>query len=397
MNVARKIAVVTVARSDYGCLRPVLNRIGASPKLALQLIVGGTHLEPRFGMTQQLIERDGYQCAAAVPMELSDDGPVGIARSAAKACAGFAEAYGRLAPDLVLLLGDRIEMHAAAVAAVPFAIPLAHMHGGELTLGAYDDALRHSITKLSHLHFTAAEAYRQRVVQMGEEPWRVEVSGAPGIDAILAAPALPVNALEALVRMPLQIPPLLVTYHPVTLQAQGAGRQSEAVFAALARIDRPVVITAPNADMGNVDIRAQIAALAAAHADIRVVENLDTAAYVGFMRIAAAMVGNSSSGLIEAPSFGLPVVNVGERQAGRLRAANVIDVPSETDAIEAAIRRAVEPEFRARLAGLANPYGDGRAAERIVARLEQVEPRERLLLKSFHDIAGDARDHRLSA
>jgi UDP-hydrolysing UDP-N-acetyl-D-glucosamine 2-epimerase len=386
VNARLRIAVVTVARSDYGGLRPVLAKIASSPALELLLIVGGAHLEPRFGQTEHLIVADGFGIAARVPMDLNDSSAAGAGRSAARAHAGYVEAYAQLNPDVLMVYGDRFEMHAAAVAAVPFGLPVAHLHGGELTFGAFDDSLRHSITKLSHLHFAAAEAYRVRIIQMGEEPWRVQTTGGPGIDAILNVPALDVAALQKLLGMTLDPAPVLITMHPTTLLPEATIKETEALLAALARIDRPIVFTAPNADPGNNDIRSRIERFVAAHANARLIENLDTPGYVGLMRIAAAMVGNSSSGLIEAPSFALPVVNIGERQAGRLRARNVIDVVGEQPQLEGALRQAIDPRFRVRLAGCVNPYGDGHAAERIVARLEQREPRERLVAKRFYDL-----------
>ena len=382
----RKVAVVTVARSDYGSLRPVLHRLKTSPALELQLIVGGAHLEAHLGNTEQAIKDDGHSFAATIPMNLVDDSPAGVARSAAMAHAGFAAAYASLEPDVLVLLGDRIETHAAAVAAVPFRLPVAHIHGGELTLGAIDDCLRHSITKLAHLHFAATESYRDRILQMGEEAWRVVATGAPGVDAVLGVTPLKRGEIEARLNMKLSQDPLLVTFHPATLEKISATDQVNGLLSALAIFDRPIIISGPNADTGSVEIRTVLQRFSSLRGHVRFVENLDTPAYVGLMRTAAAMVGNSSSGVIEAPSFGLPVVNIGGRQAGRVRGENVIDVSYDVGAIEAGIRRALDSGFRRRLASAANPYGDGHAAERIVAALEHCDPRERLLHKQFQDI-----------
>jgi UDP-hydrolysing UDP-N-acetyl-D-glucosamine 2-epimerase len=287
---------------------------------------------------------------------------------------------------MLLLLGDRIEIHAAAAAAVPFRLPVAHIHGGELTLGAIDDCLRHSITKLAHLHFVATERYRVRILQMGEEAWRVVTSGAPGVDAVLDVTPLKRGEIEARLGLDLSQDPFIVTFHPATLEPMPATAQVNGLLAALCKFDRPIVITGPNADAGSGALRTLLQKFTSSRENARFVENLDTPFYVGLMRIAAAMVGNSSSGLIEAPSFGLPVVNIGERQAGRVRGENVIDVSHESSAIEAAIRRALEPGLRRRLASAANPYGDGGAAERIVGALERSEPRDRLLRKQFQDL-----------
>lgn len=392
MNSRYRVAVVTVSRSDYGCLRSILHRVVESNALELQLVVGGTHLEPRFGETVQIIEADGYQIAANIPMKLTDDSRLGIARSAALAHAGFAESYAALAPDIVVVFGDRFEMHAAAVAAVPFGIPIVHLHGGELTLGAFDDSLRHSITKLAHLHFTAARCYHDRVIQMGEEPWRVEISGAPGIDTVLTTPRMSPEQLEMLLGMPLRQAPLLVTFHPATLHHETAVDDTRILISALIKADCPIVVTAPNSDTGSSGIRAELERFANTRENVRLVESLDTSAYAGLMDIAAAMVGNSSSGLIEAPSFGLPVINIGDRQAGRLRASNVFDVPCEKLAILNALHRVEDPLLRTRLKQIPNPYGDGRAAERIVGRLERREPRGRLLAKEFYELGPQVGD-----
>ncbi|MBF0251653.1 MAG: UDP-N-acetylglucosamine 2-epimerase (hydrolyzing), partial [Alphaproteobacteria bacterium] len=379
------IAVVTTARSDYGILRPVVRELHADADLSPYLIVGGGHMESRFGNTIEDIRREGFVVGAEVPMELTVDTPAGIARSMARAIEGFAACFEARRPDVLVVLGDRFDMHAAALAALPFNFAVAHIHGGELTYGAFDDALRHSLTKLSHLHFTATESYRDRVIQLGEEPWRVHATGGPGLDAVLNTPRWTDAELEARIGMPLDPAPLLVTYHPVTRETDDTERQIDTFLAALGAMDMPVVITGSNADTNNSVIRARIDAFVAAHERVGFVENFGTAGYVTMMSRAAAMVGNSSSGIIEAASLDLPVVNVGNRQAGRVRGSNVIDVADDADAIAAAIRKAVSPEFKAGLAGMTNPYGDGQAARRIVAHLKASISDPRLLNKRFHD------------
>jgi UDP-hydrolysing UDP-N-acetyl-D-glucosamine 2-epimerase len=381
----KTVGVVTVARSDYGIYQPVLRALQAHPALEPHLLVSGMHLSPEFGLTVQEVEADEFPIRERVEMLLSSDSPEGIAKAIGLGTIGFAQAYGRGRPDLLLVLGDRFEMYAATLAALPFRIPVAHLHGGELTQGATDDALRHSITKLSHLHFVATEEYARRVRQMGEEAWRVLVSGAPGLDGIEAA-ACPPEELASRFGLDVSRPPLLVTYHPVSLEHERTAGQVKQLLSALEGSGPPMVFTAPNADVAGRTVAGMIRDFVAEHAQARFVPNLGRRGYFGLMRCAAAMVGNSSSGIIEAASFRLPVVNVGTRQQGRVRGANVIDVGYEAEAIAGAIARAVSPEFRATLAGLQNPYGDGRAGERIASRLAEVPLDARLVVKRFCDM-----------
>lgn len=386
----RRIGVVTVGRSDYGLYRPILQRIQADPALAPQLIVAGMHLSPEFGRTSDAIEEDGFEIAERVEMLVSSDTPEGVAKSMGLGIIGFAQAYGRSRPDLLVVLGDRFEMHAAALAALPFRLPVAHIHGGERSEGAIDDALRHSMTKLSHLHFVATDAYRQRVLQMGEEPWRVVVSGAPSLDNIRSTRLLGCDELERRFGVRLDESPLLVTFHPVTLEYERTEWEVMELLEALRSLARPVVFTLPNADAGGRLVTRLLTAFVQEHPFARLVPNLGPQGYFSLMALAAAMVGNSSSGIIEAPSFALPVVNVGSRQDGRLRAENVIDVGYDHQEIISGIRRALAPEYRARLRGLPNPYGHGRAAEIIVDHLKDVVIDNRLVVKRFVDLPAPA-------
>lgn len=383
----RAIAVVTTSRADYGIYRPLLKRLEADPGITLQVIASGMHLLAAFGDTVRDIEADGFAIAARVPCLGAGDSPADIARAIADATAGFASAFETLAPDLVVVLGDRFEMHAAAVAAQPFALPLAHLHGGELTLGAMDDAFRHSITKLSHLHFVSTEEYGARVRQLGEEAWRVIVSGAPGLDNLDELEPLTDDEMAAATGLPATPAPLLVTYHPATREASSAEAQAEGLFHALEQAALPVVFTAPNADEGGRAVRRLIEDFVARHDNAVFVENLGTRAYFGLLARAAAMVGNSSSGIIEAASFRLPVVNIGTRQEGRARAANVIDVAENASAVLDGIRRAASPEFQASLADLRNPYhGERPAAEVIHERLAAIPLDANLIKKRFVDL-----------
>lgn len=381
----RTISIVTVARSDYGIYLPLLRKIQADPDLRLHLIVAGMHLSPEFGLTVKAIEADGFEIGERVEMLISSDTPEGIAKSMGLGTIGFAQAYAYFRPDILVVLGDRFEMHAAALAALPFKIPVAHIHGGEITQGAIDDALRHSMTKLSHLHFVSTQEYARRVMQLGEEPWRIVVSGALSLDNISTMRLLTLQQLQARHNIQLESPFLLVTYHPVTLEYDQAEWQINELLAALDACGLPVLFTMPNADMGGRVIIQQIKKYVATHPSAQAVDNLGSQSYISAMALAAAMVGNSSSGIVEAASFKLPVVNVGTRQQGRLRSANIIDVGYDRNEILSGIQRALSREFAASLAQMTNPFGDGRAAERIVRTLKQVDLNDRLLIKRFVD------------
>ena len=377
--------MVTAARSDYGIYLPVLQRIQEEPGLSLHLIVTGMHLSPEFGLTVRAIEQDGFEIGERVEMLLSSDTPEGIGKSMGLGTVGFAQTYARVRPDILLVLGDRFEMHAAVVAALPFKIPVAHIHGGESTEGAIDDAIRHSITKMSHLHFAATETYAHRVIQMGEEPWRVVVSGAPSLDNLHRIPLLGREELEKQYGLHLRDPLLLVTYHPVTLEYEQTGIQVRELLAALEEMDATTIFTYPNADTHSRIVIEMIREFASQRQWAEVVVNLGTQGYFSMMKYAAAMIGNSSSGIIEAASLKLPVVNIGIRQQGRLRAKNVIDVGCARAEIVAAGEKAVSSQFRSSLDDLVNPYGDGHAAERIVAKLKQVKLNDDLLQKHFYE------------
>ena len=368
----RTVGVVTVARSDYGIYLPVLRWIEEDPELRLHLIVAGMHLSPEFGLTVRAIEQDGFQIQERIEMLLSSDAPEGIAKSMGLGTIGFAQAYARFCPDILLVLGDRFEMHAAVVASLPFTIPVAHVHGGESTEGAIDEVLRHSITKMSHLHFVSTEYYAQRVIRMGEEPWRVVVSGAPALDNLHTIRLLSREELETQYGLDLKAPFLLVTYHPVTLEYEQTEMQMLELLAALEEVRTGVIFTYPNADTRSRAIIQMIHEFAAQQKSAQVVTNLGTQEYFSMMKHAAAMVGNSSSGIIEAASFKLPVVDIGTRQRGRLREKNVIDAECSRGEILSGIKKAISPQFRASLEDLVNPYGDGQASERIVDRLKQV-------------------------
>jgi len=383
---ARRIGVVTVSRSDYGHLRPVLEALRRAPDLELLLLVAGMHLASEFGLTVRDIEADGFPISARVEMLGGGDTPEAVAAATGRGVAGFGEAFARLRPDVVVVLGDRSEMLAAAVAALPFALPVAHIHGGELSEGAMDNQIRHAITKLAHLHFASAEPHARRIAAMGEEPWRIHTVGAPGLDRVATTEPLSRAALARELGLPEAGPWLLVTFHPVTLEYRDTAAHIDELLAAIEKTDGFIVITYPNADTSGRLIIERIEEFAARHPRrCRLAKSLGERLYLSLLRHADLMIGNSSSGLIEAPSFGLPVVNVGARQRGRLRGANVIDVEPSREDILRGIEAAQALPFRARARAAANLYGDGHAAPRIVDVLRSVPIDARLVQKRFSE------------
>ena len=382
----RTLCAVTVGRSDWGIYRPVLQAIERDSQLKSHLIAGGAHLLPEHGSTLETIEADGFEVHDQLDMLLSDDTPVGVAKSMGLGTLGFADLYNRIRPDMLLLLGDRFEMHAAAVAAIPFKIPMAHIHGGEVSQGAIDDCLRHAITKYSHLHFPSTVENAQRIMQLGEEPWRITVSGAPALDNLAIHSLLSNEELAKRIGIRLPEKPLLVCYHPVTLQFEKTEQQAQELVAALDFYKGPIVVTRPNADVGNQSIVRIFEQFSATRSNVQLVDNLGTQAFFSLMNESSAMVGNSSSGIIEAASFHLPVVNIGLRQGGRAQSNNVINCDCNRLAIEGAIQRAISEEFCQHVKQVVNIYGDGSAAEKIVARLKSVALNERLMVKQFVDV-----------
>jgi UDP-hydrolysing UDP-N-acetyl-D-glucosamine 2-epimerase len=386
MTAARRIGVVTVSRSDYGHLRPVLEAIRRAPDLELLVFAAGMHLAPEFGLTVRDIEADGLPIAARIEMLGGADTPEAVASATGRGVAGFGAAFARQRPDLLVVLGDRFEMLAAAVAALPFALPVAHIHGGEVSEGAMDNQIRHAITKLAHLHFASAESHARRIASMGEEPWRIHTVGAPGLDRLATTELLSRSALARELGLPEAGPWLLVTFHPVTLEYRDTGVHIDELLAALEKTDGFLLLTYPNADTSGRLIMERIEDFAARHPGrCRVAKSLGERIYLSLLRHADLMVGNSSSGLIEAPSFGLPVVNVGARQRGRLRGVNVMDVEPSREDILRGIESAQAPAFRARARAAVNPYGDGRAAPRIVEVLRAVSLDARLVQKRFSE------------
>lgn len=391
----RKICVVTGTRAEYGILSSLLRKLKEDGEVELQIIATNMHLSLLYGMTVTEIEADGFEISASIPLPLEDNSPAGTVKAMAAAMDGFADAFSALSPDLVLILGDRYEMLAAASAATIFGIPIAHFHGGEITEGAYDDSIRHAITKLSTYHFTATEEFRNRVIQMGEEPWRVFNVGSMAVDTILREKFLNIEELNSGIKelvgedaLKLSDGFLLVTFHPVTRQPAEAEEQTKALLEALSQLkERQVLFTMPNSDTGGKAVGDMIRewvnnnrgrAMCAA--------SLGRRRYYSALKHCAAVVGNSSSGLIEAPSFGIPTVNIGERQLGRVQGNTVVNCEPETKEITDALGKALSRDFIAycRREGK-NPY-KGKDTVMEVKRLLLTLPLRRHLPKHFHDL-----------
>lgn len=385
----RRICVITGTRAEYGLLRWIMEGIKDSPDLELQVIATGTHLSPEFGSTSHDIEADGLPIHRKVEMLMSSDTPVGVAKSMGVGLIGFADAIADLQPDLVLVLGDRFEMLAAVSAAMVAQVPVAHLHGGEVTEGAFDDSIRHAITKMSHLHFVATEEYRRRVIQLGEPPDRVFLVGGLGIDNLLRLKLMDRSSLEASLGMRLKQKSLLVTFHPVTRGGDSSEHQMQELLEALHDLeDTSLIFTMPNADNGSRLLAGMIRAFVKAHKNACAFDSLGQLRYLSCMQHVDGVVGNSSSGLTEAPSFHKGTVNIGDRQRGRLQAASVIDCQPERTAISAALGRLFSPEFQASLGSVRNPYGEGGSSEKVLAIL-RTYPLETLQRKVFYDIPFD--------
>jgi UDP-hydrolysing UDP-N-acetyl-D-glucosamine 2-epimerase len=378
----RRIAVVTGSRAEFGIMRWVLQDIADDPDMELVLIVTGTHLEAAHGNTVEEIRASGLAIAAEVPLQLDDDSPLDIARAMGRALEGVAAVIDWAQPDLLLLLGDRFEILAAAQAAMLHRIPIAHIAGGDVTEGAIDDAIRHAITKLAHLHFVTNEQSAARVRQLGEDPARIFVTGTPALDHLRRTPLLTREALETQLGAPLGQRNILATFHSETLADDYGLGQLEALLAALDATygsGDAVWFTKANADSGGAAINARIADWVADRSWTRLYPSLGHSSYLALMTYADLVIGNSSSGLYEAPAVGTPTVNVGARQGGRLTANSVFDAAPDLDAISAAIFAALAFDP----ASAVSPYGDGFASGRIVGHIRNAPPRSSLLVKRF--------------
>jgi GDP/UDP-N,N'-diacetylbacillosamine 2-epimerase (hydrolysing) len=369
----RKICVVTGTRAEYGQLRWVMEGIRASRDLELQLMVTGMHLSPEFGLTYREIEQDGFKIDRKIEMLLSSDTPTGLSKSIGVGLIGFGDALQQLQPDLLLVLGDRFETFSAVVAAMVARIPVAHLHGGETTEGVIDEAIRHSITKMSHLHFVAAEEYRRRVIQLGEQPERVFMVGGLGVDNIKRLKLLDRAELEASLGFELGPKNLLVTFHPVTLEASTAAAQMAELLSALAELqDTQLIFTMPNADTDGRILIGMLEQFVAQHANAHVFTSLGQLRYLSCIAQVDGVVGNSSSGLTEVPSFRKGTINIGDRQRGRLQATSVINCEPVRPKISAALQKLYAADFQAGLREVRNPYGEGGASEQVVDSLRRV-------------------------
>jgi len=380
----RKICIVTGSRAEYGLLCWLMKEIENDPDLTLQIIATGMHLSPEFGLTYKVIEEDGFRIDAKVVMLLSSDTPIGIAKSIGLGVIGFADALDRLRPDILVLLGDRYEILAAAQASLVARIPVAHIAGGDSTEGAYDEAIRHSITKMSHLHFVTNEEAARRVRQLGENPDRVYNVGSPGLDALKRLKILGREELERDLGFRFKRKNLLITFHPATLDEEDPAGQFRELLTALEKLgpDVGLIFTKPNADTNGREVSRMIDDFVMKHPHARAYTSLGQLRYLSTIAQVDAVVGNSSSGLYEAPSFKKPTVNIGDRQQGRLQASSVINCRPEASEI----LRAINESFRKDCSGVVNPYGDGNSSTKIVMTLKQIADLRGLLKKHFHEV-----------
>lgn len=384
----KKIAVFTGSRAEYGLLYWVIKGLNDSPDVQLQLFVGGMHMSKTYGHTIDRIVDDGFDITDTLEMMLSSDTPVGITKSMGVALIGAADMFERHKPDILVLLGDRFEAMAIAQAAMVACIPIAHIHGGESTEGVIDEAARHSITKMSHLHFVATEEYRHRVIQLGEHPDNIFNYGAPGIDSVVKLNLARRDQLSELIDFNIDASPyFMVTYHPVTLEADGAVSALQNMLDALDQFpDHKLIITYPNSDTHGHKLIEVIEQYMTNNQDrALLVRSLGQHRYLSALKHCSMVIGNSSSGLIEAPTFNVPTVNIGNRQLGRIRGQTVIDCLDDTDSIVCAINQGLSEAFLARCETARNPYGDGTASQKIVQKLLSSDLNG-IIRKSFYDL-----------
>ena len=383
-----KVCFATGTRADYGLLSGVMKKVDDHDQLELQVVASCMHLVPEFGNTIGEIEADGFTVDEKVYMLVAGDGAVSVGKSIGLGVIGFIDALSRLSPDVVVILGDRFEALSAAQAALVLRLPIAHIHGGEVTEGALDESIRHAISKMSNLHFVSNESYRKRLIQMGELPDRVFVSGAPGIDNILALDPMSKSELEQSLEFELGKKVFLVTYHPLTLRQ--SGQELDVVYSMFEALDEykdvKIILTAPNADEGGGAILKAFTEYAARKGNqVCFVRSLGLVRYLSMLRFVDCVIGNSSSGIIEVPSFNIPTINIGDRQKGRLRSESVIDCGERTGEISSAIKTALSPEFGERLMHNSNPYGNGNAGNLIVETILSIDLKS-TLRKPFYDI-----------
>ncbi len=383
----RKICVITGTRAEYGLLRWIMQGIKDDPELLLQLIVTGTHLSKDHGFTYRFIEEDGFNIDSKIDILTISDSAIDIAKSIGLAVFGFAEAFDKLKPDLIVVLGDRFEIFSAVSAALVAKIPVAHIHGGEVTVGSYDDAFRHSITKMSHLHFVAAEPYRQRIIQLGEKPEHIFLVGGLGVDAIKRLELLDKKNLERLLRFKFHSKNLLITFHPTTLDNIAPEIQMKELLAIFSELkDTKLIFTLPNADTGSRSLIKMIKNFVKENSNAIVFESLGQLNYLSLIPYVDAVVGNSSSGLLEVPSFRKGTINIGSRQLGRLQAESVINCEANRESIFHALSTLYSNEFQKNLKNIVNPYGEGGASEKVVKVLKESNLTD-IIKKFFNDLS----------
>lgn len=383
----RTIAVVTTSRADYSHLYWPLKDLATHPDVDLKIIVLAAHLSPEYGPTVSEIERDGFSIASRIECLLSSDSDVGMAKTLGLAILGLADALAQMRPDILLLIADRYEMLAPASVALTLRIPIAHIEGGEISEGAIDDAVRNALTKMAHLHFTSTNAAGARVISMGEEPWRVHRAGAPSLDHIRRSTLLTRDQLEQALNIPLTDRITVVAYHPVTI-LKDTTSEADAIFTALETLPGQIIFCYPNADAGSHQLTARIRSFCGTHRNAHLFINLPSVTYWSLLRESTVLLGNSSSGIMEAASFALPVVNVGIRQQGRERGPNILDAEPTVDSIRNQLAVAHQSTFLESLRSMHNIYGDGHAAERIVSVLTST-PLDNLLHKRAQPIPLD--------
>lgn len=388
MQTHKKVAVFTGTRAEYGLLFWLLKDIQSDPDLTLQLLVSGMHLSPEFGDTYKQIEKDGFKIDEKIEILLSSDSPVGTAKSMGLGVLGFADALSRLAPDVLVILGDRFEALAAAQTSMILRIPIIHLHGGEITEGAYDDAIRHAITKLSYLHGTSTDEYRNRVIQLGESPERVKNVGAIGLDHLNRGSFMTISELSESLNFDLTRPYFVVTYHPVTLGDESPEDSFQALLDALDEYpNHQIILTYPNADDGGRRIIPMLEAYAAKQPNrVLAIPSLGQIRYLSSVKHAAAVIGNSSSGIIEVPAFDVPTVNIGSRQKGRLAAKSVLNCEPSLTSITEAISDAVKRNYKLDGETIINPYGQGNTSGQVIEMLKSLHFERS---KAFHDLALD--------
>jgi GDP/UDP-N,N'-diacetylbacillosamine 2-epimerase (hydrolysing) len=386
----KTICIVTGTRAEYGLLRPIIKQLIASDRFVIKIVVTGMHLSEDFGFTYKEIEADGLAIDAKIDVLQNEDSNKAMSKAIGLGVMGFAEYFDKSQPDLVLVLGDRFEIFAAATAAAVACIPIAHLHGGETTEGAVDEFFRHSITKMSYLHFTSTEQYRQRVINMGEAPSRVFNVGATGVENILSLPLMTKEELSQNIGFDLKRPYALVTFHPVTMEKNTAIKQFEDLLSALDEIQGlNYIFTKANADANGRGINKKIDAYCEKKSNVIAFTSMGVLRYLSAMKYCEMVIGNSSSGIMETPSFRKPTINIGDRQKGRICAKSIIACEPEKNVIIKSIDKARSPQFLNEIADQKTPYGDGKTSKRIVAVIKDYLDNEKInLKKSFYDVKG---------